>query len=322
LGTAACPPYHIAFVIGGTSADAVLKTVKLASARELDELPTTGNEHGQAFRDVELEGRLLLAAQRLGIGAQFGGKYFAHDVRVIRLPRHGASCPVGMAVSCSADRNIRAKITRDGLFVEQLDRDPGRLIPEEYRTGKHGHGHRIDLSRPIAETLTALSGLEVGDALLLSGTIVVGRDIAHARFKEILDAGQPLPDYLRHYPIYYAGPAKTPAGKASGAFGPTTAGRMDSYVDLLQSHGGSLIMIAKGNRSQQVTDACRKHGGFYLGSIGGPAALLAEENIKKVECIDFPELGMEAVWMIEVEDFPAYILVDDKGNDFFQQMGL
>jgi fumarate hydratase, class I len=322
LGTAACPPYHIAFVIGGTSADAVLKTVKLASARELDELPTTGNEHGRAFRDVELEGRLLLAAQRLGIGAQFGGKYFAHDVRVIRLPRHGASCPVGMAVSCSADRNIRAKITRDGLFVEQLDRDPGRLIPEEYRTGKHGHGHRIDLSRPIAETLTALSGLEVGDALLLSGTIVVGRDIAHARFKEILDAGQPLPDYLRHYPIYYAGPAKTPAGKASGAFGPTTAGRMDSYVDLLQSHGGSLIMIAKGNRSQQVTDACRKHGGFYLGSIGGPAALLAEENIKKVECIDFPELGMEAVWRIEVEDFPAYILVDDKGNDFFRQMGL
>jgi fumarate hydratase, class I len=322
LGTAACPPYHIAFVIGGTSADAVMKTVKLASARELDQLPTTGNEHGRAFRDVELEGRLLLAAQRLGIGAQFGGKYFAHDVRVIRLPRHGASCPVGMAVSCSADRNIRARITRDGLFVEQLDRDPGRLIPEEYRTAKHGHGHRIDLSRPIAETLKVLSGLEVGDALLLSGTIVVGRDIAHARFKEILDAGQPLPGYLRQYPIYYAGPAKTPAGKASGAFGPTTAGRMDSYVDLLQSHGGSMIMIAKGNRSQQVTDACRRHGGFYLGSIGGPAALLAEENIKKVECIDFPELGMEAVWMIEVEDFPAYILVDDKGNDFFEQMGL
>jgi fumarate hydratase, class I len=322
LGTAACPPYHIAFVIGGTSADAVMKVVKLASARELDPLPTTGNEHGRAFRDVEFEGRLLLAAQRLGIGAQFGGKYFAHDVRVIRLPRHGASCPVGMAVSCSADRNIRAKITRDGLFIEELDRDPGRLIPAQYRGGSHGQGHRIDLSRPIAETLKELSALKVGDALLLSGTIVVGRDMAHARFKEILDAGQPLPDYLRHYPIYYAGPAKTPAGKASGAFGPTTAGRMDSYVDLLQSQGGSLIMIAKGNRSQQVTEACRKHGGFYLGSIGGPAALLAEENIKKVECIDFPELGMEAVWKIEVEDFPAFILVDDKGNDFFTQLGL
>jgi fumarate hydratase, class I len=320
LGTAACPPYHIAFVVGGTSADAVLKTVKLASAGELDGLPTTGDEFGRAFRDIELEGKLLLAAQRLGIGAQFGGKYFAHDVRVIRLPRHGASCPLGMAVSCSADRNIRAKITRDGIFVEELDREPERLIPEEYRTGQHGHGHRVDLSKPIAETLQELSALKVGDALLLTGTIVVGRDMAHARFKEILDAGQPLPDYLKQYPIYYAGPAKTPRGKASGSFGPTTAGRMDSYVDLLQSHGGSMIMIAKGNRSQQVTDACRKHGGFYLGSIGGPAALLAEENIRKVECIDFPELGMEAVWKIEVEDFPAFILVDDKGNDFFAQL--
>jgi fumarate hydratase, class I len=320
LGTAACPPYHIAFVVGGTSADAVLKTVKLASAGELDGLPTTGDEFGRAFRDIELEGKLLLAAQRLGIGAQFGGKYFAHDVRVIRLPRHGASCPLGMAVSCSADRNIRAKITRDGIFVEELDREPERLIPEEYRTGQHGHGHRVDLSKPIAETLQELSALKVGDALLLTGTIVVGRDMAHARFKEILDAGQPLPDYLKQYPIYYAGPAKTPRGKASGSFGPTTAGRMDSYVDLLQSHGGSMIMIAKGNRSQQVTDACRKYGGFYLGSIGGPAALLAEENIRKVECIDFPELGMEAVWKIEVEDFPAFILVDDKGNDFFAQL--
>jgi fumarate hydratase, class I len=320
LGTAACPPYHIAFVVGGTSADAVLKTVKLASAGELDGLPTTGNEYGRAFRDIELEGKLLLAAQRLGIGAQFGGKYFAHDVRVIRLPRHGASCPLGMAVSCSADRNIRAKITRDGIFVEELDREPERLIPEEYRTGQHGHGHRIDLSKPITETLRELSALKVGDALLLTGTIVVGRDMAHARFKEILDAGQPLPDYLKQYPIYYAGPAKTPRGKASGSFGPTTAGRMDSYVDLLQSHGGSMIMIAKGNRSQQVTEACRKHGGFYLGSIGGPAALLAEENIRKVECIDFPELGMEAVWKIEVEDFPAFILVDDKGNDFFAEI--
>jgi fumarate hydratase, class I len=320
LGTAACPPYHIAFVVGGTSADAVMKTVKLASAGELDGLPTSGDEYGRAFRDIELEGKLLLAAQRLGIGAQFGGKYFAHDVRVIRLPRHGASCPLGMAVSCSADRNIRAKITRDGIFIEELDREPERLIPEEYRTGQHGHGHRIDLSKPIAETLRELSALEVGDALLLTGTIVVGRDMAHARFREILDAGQPLPDYLKQYPIYYAGPAKTPRGKASGSFGPTTAGRMDSYVDLLQSHGGSMIMIAKGNRSQQVTDACRKHGGFYLGSIGGPAALLAEENIRKVECIDFAELGMEAVWKIEVEDFPAFILVDDKGNDFFAQI--
>jgi fumarate hydratase, class I len=321
LGTAACPPYHIAFVVGGTSAETVLKTAKLASAGELDGLPTSGNEHGRAFRDVELEARLLLAAQRLGIGAQFGGKYFAHDVRVIRLPRHGASCPLGMAVSCSADRNIRAKITREGVFVEQLDRDPERLIPEEYRTARHEHGHRIDLSKPIAETLRELSALNVGDALLLSGTLVVARDIAHARFQELLAAGEPLPEYLRQYPVYYAGPAKTPAGKASGSFGPTTAGRMDSYVDLLQSHGGSMIMIAKGNRSQQVTDACHTHGGFYLGSIGGPAALLAEQNIRRVECIDFPELGMEAVWKIDVEDFPAFILVDDKGNDFFRMNG-
>jgi fumarate hydratase, class I len=322
LGTAACPPYHVAFVIGGTSADAVMKTVKLASARELDGLPTTGNEHGRAFRDVDLEQRLLAAAQELGIGAQFGGKYFAHDVRVIRLPRHGASCPIGMAVSCSADRNIRAKISRDGLFVEALDRDPGRLLPAPYREGSHAHGHRIDLSRPIEETLRELSGLAVGAPLLLTGTLVVARDIAHARFKEILDRGEPLPDYLKHHPVYYAGPAKTPVGKPSGSFGPTTAGRMDSYVDLLQSHGGSRIMIAKGNRSQQVTDACKKHGGFYLGSIGGPASILAEENIRKVECIDFPELGMEAVWKIDVVDFPAYVLVDDKGNDFFRQLGL
>ncbi|MFP4624617.1 MAG: FumA C-terminus/TtdB family hydratase beta subunit, partial [Gemmatimonadota bacterium] len=322
LGTAACPPYHVAFVIGGTSADAVMKVVKLAAARELDGLPTTGNEHGRAFRDVELESRLLKAAQELGIGAQFGGKYFAHDVRVIRLPRHGASCPLGMAVSCSADRNLRARITRDGLFLEALDRDPGRLIPEEYRTADAAHGHRIDLDRPMAEVLADLSTLKVGDALRLSGTIVVGRDIAHARFKEIVDRGEALPDYLKKHPIYYAGPAKKPEGKASGSFGPTTANRMDPYVDLLQSHGGSMIMIAKGNRSQQVVDACSKHGGFYLGSIGGPAAVLAEENIRSVECIDFPELGMEAVWKIEVEDFPAFILIDDKGNDFFQQLGL
>jgi len=321
LGTAACPPYHIAFVIGGTSADACMKTVKLATAKELDGLPTTGNDHGQAFRDLELEERLLAAAQKLGIGAQFGGKYFAHDVRVIRLPRHGASCPVGMAVSCSADRNIKAKITREGLFVEEMDRNPGRLIPEQYR-GKHEHGVKIDLNQPMPAILAELSKYPVSTPLLLNGTIVVGRDIAHAKFKEILDSGKPLPDYLKNHPIYYAGPAKTPKGKASGSFGPTTAGRMDSYVDLLQANGGSLIMIAKGNRSQQVTDACKKHGGFYLGSIGGPAAVLAEENIKKVECIDFPELGMEAVWRIEVENFPAFILVDDKGNDFFKQLGL
>jgi fumarate hydratase class I len=322
LGTAACPPYHIAFVIGGTSADAVMKAVKLASAHELDGLPTTGNEHGRAFRDVELEGRLLVAAQSLGIGAQFGGRYFAHDIRVIRLPRHGASCPVGMAVSCSADRNIRAKITRDGLFVEALDRDPARLIPERYRGGRSDHGHPIDLDRGMDEARKALSALKVGDALRLTGTLVVARDIAHARFKEILDRGDPLPDYLTRHPVYYAGPAKKPDGRPSGSFGPTTANRMDAYVDLLQSHGGSLIMIAKGNRGPAVVEACRTHGGFYLGSPGGPAAILAAEHIRKVECIDFPELGMEAVWRIEVEDFPAFILIDDKGNDFFAQLGL
>jgi len=321
LGTAACPPYHMAFVVGGTSADACMKTVKLATAKELDGLPSEGNEHGQAFRDLELEAKLLKAAQELGIGAQFGGKYFAHDVRVIRLPRHGASCPVGMAVSCSADRNIKAKITKDGLFVEEMDRNPGRLIPEQYR-GKQSAGTPIDLNQPMSEILAQLTKLEVGSPLLLKGTIVVGRDIAHSKFKEILDSGKPLPDYLKNHPIYYAGPAKTPEGKASGSFGPTTAGRMDSYVGLLQSNGGSMVMIAKGNRSQQVTDACKEHGGFYLGSIGGPAAVLAEENIKKVECIDFPELGMEAVWKIDVEDFPAFILVDDKGNDFFKKLGL
>ena len=323
LGTAACPPYHIAFVIGGTSAEGCLKHVKLASAKYYDGLPTKGNEHGVAFRDVELEQRLLDRAYKLGIGAQFGGKYFAHDVRVIRLPRHGASCPVGMGVSCSADRNIKAKITKDGIFVEEMDHDPSRLIPEKFKGGaKHAHGVRVDLNRPMKEILAELSKHPVSTPLLLTGTIVVGRDIAHAKFKEILDAGKPAPEYLLKHPIYYAGPAKTPKGKASGSFGPTTAGRMDSYVDLLQSKGASLIMIAKGNRSQQVTDACKKYGGFYLGSIGGPAAVLAEENIKKVECIDFPELGMEAVWKIEVVDFPAFILVDDKGNDFFKKLGL
>lgn len=322
LGTAACPPYHLAFVIGGTSADAVMKTVKLASAKELDGLPTEGNDHGQAFRDIELEERLQIAAQDLGIGAQFGGKYFTHDVRVIRLPRHGASCPLGMAVSCSADRNIKAKITKDGLFVEEMDRDPGRLLPEEYRTAKHEHGYKLNLNQPMEDIIAELTKLKAGDALLLNGTIVVGRDIAHAKFKEIIDSGKPLPEYLKKHPIYYAGPAKTPEGRPSGSFGPTTAGRMDSYVGLLQENGGSMVMIAKGNRSQQVTDACKKFGGFYLGSIGGPAALLADENITKVECIDFPELGMEAVWQIEVVNFPAFILVDDKGNDFFKQLGL
>ena len=320
LGTAACPPYHIAFVIGGTSAETCLKTVKLASTKYYDNLPTEGNIHGQAFRDLALEAKLLQKARQLGIGAQFGGVAFAHDIRVVRLPRHGASCPVGMGVSCSADRNIKARIDKDGLWLEELDRNPGRLIPDTYRR-KHEHGVKIDLNQPMAAILAELSKHPVSTPLLLTGTIVVGRDIAHAKFKELLDAGKPLPEYLKKHPIYYAGPAKTPPGKPSGSFGPTTAGRMDSYVDLLQSHGGSLIMIAKGNRSQQVTDACKKHGGFYLGSIGGPAAILAEENIKKVECIDYPELGMEAVWKIEVENFPAFILVDDKGNDFFKQLG-
>ena len=318
LGTAGCPPYHIAFVVGGTSAEACLKTVKLATTRYYDHLPTEGNPHGQAFRDLEMEGRLLEAAHDLGIGAQFGGKYFAHDVRVIRLPRHGASCPIGMAVSCSADRNIKARIDADGVWVEDLDRTPGRLLPMASETPEPV-AVRIDLDTGMDAVRAELTRHPVATPLLLSGTIVVARDIAHARFKEQLDAGRPLPEYLLRYPIYYAGPAKTPEGKPSGSFGPTTAGRMDSYVDLLQSQGASLVMIAKGNRSKQVTEACQRHGGFYLGSIGGPAAILAEENIRSVACIDFQDLGMEAVWQIEVVDFPAYILVDDKGNDFFQQ---
>jgi fumarate hydratase class I len=321
LGTAACPPYHIAVVVGGTSADQCVKTVKLASTRYYDGLPTKGNEHGVAFRDTELEGKLLDAANKLGIGAQFGGKYFAHDVRVVRLPRHGASCPVSMAVSCSADRNVKAKINKEGIWIEELDHAPERLIPLEYKKGKHEHGVKVDLNRPMKEVLAELTKYPVSTPLLLNGTLVVARDIAHAKFKELIDQGKGVPDYLKNHPVYYAGPAKTPKGKPSGSFGPTTAGRMDSYVDLLQSHGASMVMIAKGNRSQQVTDACKKHGGFYLGSIGGPAAVLAEENIKKVECIDFPELGMEAVWKIEVENFPAFILVDDKGNDFFKKLG-
>ncbi len=322
LGTAACPPYHIAIAIGGTSAEANLKTVKLASTKYYDGLPTTGGAVGQAFRDLELEQKLLDAANKLGIGAQFGGKYFAHDVRVVRLPRHGASCPVGMGVSCSADRNVKAKIDRNGLWIEDLDHDPGRLIPAPYKTGKHEHGVAIDLNRPMAEIRAELSKHPVSTPLLLTGTLVVARDIAHAKFKELIDAGKGLPQYLKDHPVYYAGPAKTPPGKPSGSFGPTTAGRMDSYVDLLQSNGASMVMIAKGNRSKQVTDACQKYGGFYLGSIGGPAAVLAEENIKKVEVIDFAELGMEAVWRIEVVNFPAFILVDDKGNDFFKKLGV
>ena len=320
LGTAACPPYHIAFVIGGTSADNALKTVKLASARYYDGLPTEGNEHGQAFRDVQLEQELLKEAQNLGLGAQFGGKYFAHDIRVIRLPRHGASCPVAMGVSCSADRNIKAKINRDGIWIEKLETNPGQYIPEELRQQGEGEAVQIDLNRPMKEILAQLSEYPVSTRLSLSGTIIVARDIAHAKLKERLDKGEGLPQYVKDHPIYYAGPAKTPEGYASGSLGPTTAGRMDSYVDLLQSNGGSMIMLAKGNRSQQVTDACHKHGGFYLGSIGGPAAVLAQQSIKSLECVEYPELGMEAIYKIEVENFPAFILVDDKGNDFFQQI--
>jgi len=320
LGTAACPPYHLAFVVGGTSAEACLKAVKLASTKYFDHLPTSGNKGGQAFRDVEMEEKLLKAAQKSGYGAQFGGKYFALDVRVIRLPRHGASCPVGMGVSCSADRNVKAKITRDGIWLEELERNPGRLIPAKYR-GKHEHGVvKVDLNRPMKEILAELTKYPVTTQLSLNGTIIVGRDIAHAKLRERIDKGEGLPQYIKDHPIYYAGPAKTPKGMPSGSFGPTTAGRMDSYVDLFQSHGGSLVMIAKGNRSKAVTDACKKHGGFYLGSIGGPAALLAQENIRKVEVLEYPELGMEAIWKIEVEDFPAFILVDDKGNDFYQQI--
>lgn len=320
LGTAACPPYHIAFVIGGTSAEANLAAVKKASVKYYDNLPTEGNEYGRAFRDIELEKELLEAAHNLGLGAQFGGKYFAHDIRVIRLPRHGASCPVGMGVSCSADRNVKAKINRDGLWIEKLDEFPGELIPEELRNAGEGEVVNIDLNRPMKEVLDELSKYPVSTRLSLKGTIIVGRDIAHAKIKERLDNGEPMPQYLKDHPIYYAGPAKKPEGYASGSFGPTTAGRMDSYVDQFQAAGGSMIMIAKGNRSQQVTDACLKHGGFYLGSIGGPAAILAKNSIKSVELLEYPELGMEAIWKIEVENFPAFILVDNKGNDFFKQI--
>ena len=318
LGTAACPPYHVAFAIGGTSAESNLKVVKLASTKYYDNLPTEGNEGGQAFRDLEMEAKLKKASEELGLGAQFGGKYFAHDIRVVRLPRHGASCPVGMGVSCSADRNIKAKINKDGLWIEKMEDDPSRLIPEEYREAGEGGGVKIDLNQPMTEILAQLSKYPVSTRLSLSGTIIVGRDIAHAKLKERIDNGEGLPQYIKDHPIYYAGPAKTPKGYASGSMGPTTAGRMDSYVDLFQSNGGSLVMLAKGNRGKEVTEACHKHGGFYLGSIGGPAAILAQNSIKSLECLEYPELGMEAIWKIEVQDFPAFILVDDKGNDFYE----
>ncbi|MSU70223.1 MAG: fumarate hydratase [Opitutaceae bacterium] len=317
LGTAACPPYHLVFVVGGTSAEACMKTLKLATTKYLDALPVTGNEHGRSFRDLAMEAKVMEIARSTGIGAQFGGKYFALDVRFIRLPRHGASCPVGMGVSCSADRNIKAMITADGIFLEQMEHKPGRFIPAAQRQWKDDQIVRIDLNRPMKDILAELSRYPVTTRLALSGTLVVARDSAHAKLKERVDAGQGLPQYFKDHPVYYAGPAKTPQGYVSGSFGPTTAGRMDSYVDLFQTHGGSMVMLAKGNRSAQVTTACKKHGGFYLGSIGGPAAILAKENIKKVAVLEYPELGMEAVWKIEVQDFPAFILVDDKGNDFF-----
>ncbi len=320
LGTAACPPYHIAFVIGGTSAEKNLLTVKLASTHYYDNLPTTGDETGRAFRDIELEKKVLQEAYKIGLGAQFGGKYMAHDVRIIRLPRHGASCPVGLGVSCSADRNIKCKINKDGIWIEKMDDNPGELIPEALRKAGEGDVVRVDLNRPMSEVCKQLSLYPVSTRLSLNGTIIVGRDIAHAKLKERLDRGEELPEYIKNHPIYYAGPAKTPAGMACGSMGPTTAGRMDPYVDLFQSKGGSMVMLAKGNRSQTVTDACKKYGGFYLGSIGGPAAILAQNNIKSIECVEYPELGMEAIWKIEVEDFPAFILVDDKGNDFFKQL--
>ena len=322
LGTAACPPYHIAFVIGGTSAEKNLLTVKLASTHYYDSLPTTGDETGRAFRDIALEEEVWKEACKIGLGAQFGGKYFAHDIRIIRLPRHGASCPIGLGVSCSADRNIKAKINREGVWIEKLDDNPGRLIPEALRQPGEAGGVKINLNQPIGNVLAELTKYPVSTRLSLSGTIIVARDIAHARLKERLDRGEDLPQYFKDHPVFYAGPAKTPAGMPCGSMGPTTAQRMDPYVDLFQSHGGSMIMIAKGNRTQQVTDACKKYGGFYLGSIGGPAAVLSSDGIKSIECVEYPDLGMEAIWKIEVEDFPAFILVDDKGNDFFKTIGL
>lgn len=318
LGTAACPPYHLAVVIGGLSAELTLKTVKMASAKYLDHLPTSGNEHGRAFRDLEWEAKIHELTQKMGIGAQFGGKYFCHDVRVIRLPRHGASCPVGIGVSCSADRQAKGKITKDGVFLEQLETDVIKYLPEVDDSTLAGtEVVKVDLNRPMAEIRASLSKYPIKTRLALSGTLVVARDIAHAKLLERIESGKGLPDYVKNHIIYYAGPAKTPEGYASGSFGPTTAGRMDSYVDTFMENGGSFITLAKGNRSKAVTKACKKHGGFYLGSIGGPAAILAQNNIKKVEVLEYPELGMEAIWKIDVVDFPAFVVCDDKGNDFF-----
>jgi fumarate hydratase, class I len=320
LGTSACPPYHLAVVVGGTSAEFALKTAKMASTKYLDALPFEGNEFGQGFRDLELEAEFLKVSQQSGIGAQFGGKYFCHDVRVVRLPRHGASCPVAIAVSCAADRQALGKITTEGVFLEQLEHDPAQFLPEVTDTILGGDVVAIDLNRPMSEIRETLSKLPIKTRLSLSGPMVVARDIAHAKLKERIDAGEGLPQYLKDHCVYYAGPAKTPEGYASGSFGPTTAGRMDSYVDLFQENGGSFVMLAKGNRSKAVTDACNRHGGFYLGSIGGPAARLAQDCIKSVEILEYPELGMEAVWKIQVEDFPAFVVVDDKGNDFFEEV--
>ncbi len=320
LGTAACPPYHLALVVGGTSAEQTLKVAKLASARYLDTLPTTGNDQGRGFRDLELEAKIFELSQKTGIGAQFGGKYFCHDVRVIRLPRHGASCPVGIAVSCSADRQVLGKITKSGVYLEELEHDPAKYLPEPTITDLHDEVVKVDLSQPMSDIRAQLSRFPIKTRLSLSGPMIVARDIAHAKIKERLDSGAGLPQYMKDFAVYYAGPAKTPEGMASGSFGPTTAGRMDAYVDAFQAAGGSMVMLAKGNRSQQVTDACQKYGGFYLGSIGGPAARLAQDCIKKVDVLEYAELGMEAVWKIDVVDFPAFIVVDDKGNDFFASL--
>ena len=320
IGTSACPPYHLALVVGGTSAEFTLKTVKLASTKYLDRLPTSGNDRGRAFRDLDMERSVVEIAEKIGVGAQFGGKYFAHDARVIRLPRHGASCPVGLGVSCSADRQALGKITRNGVFLEQLEEDPAKYLPDIGDADLAGDCVRIDLNRPMQEILAELTKHPVSTRLSLNGTMVVARDIAHAKLKDRIDRGDGLPHYLKDHMVYYAGPAKKPAGLPSGSFGPTTAGRMDSYVELFQSHGGSLVMLAKGNRSHQVTEACARYGGFYLGSIGGPAARLADNSITNVEILEYPDLGMEAIWKIQVKDFPAFIIVDDKGNDFYAEL--
>jgi len=322
LGTAACPPYHLAIVIGGTSAELTMKTVKLASTRYLDSLPTTGDRSGRAFRDLEMEAEVHTLTQNLGVGAQFGGKYFCHDVRVIRLPRHGASLPIGLGVSCSADRQALGKITREGVFVEELEHDPARFMPHVDESKLGGEVVRVDLNQPMQQILAELTKYPIRTRLALTGTMIVARDAAHAKIRERLDRGEPMPDYFKNHPVYYAGPAKTPVGYASGSFGPTTAGRMDSFVDQFQAAGGSLVMLAKGNRGAEVRKACAAHGGFYLGSIGGPAARLAQDCIRKVEVLEYPELGMEAIWKIEVENFPAFIVIDDKGNDFFKELNL